>query len=38
MGLTPEQLQLRIVDMIDIAYDEICPKHYKEDEVNIILL
>lgn len=32
MGLTPEQLQLRIVDMIDIAYDEICPKHYKEDE------
>lgn len=32
MNLTPEQLAERIVDHIDIAYDEVSAKHYKEEE------
>lgn len=33
LDLTEEQLKNRIVDFIDIAYDEVNPKHYKEEEV-----
>lgn len=32
LNLTPEQLAERIVEHIDIAYDEVSPKHYKEEE------
>ncbi|XP_026327190.1 cytoplasmic phosphatidylinositol transfer protein 1 [Hyposmocoma kahamanoa] len=32
LGLTPEELETREVDFIDIAYDEIKPHHYKEAE------
>jgi len=32
LNLTPEQLQQRTVDFIDICYDEVNPKHYKEEE------
>lgn len=31
-GLTPEELDTRTVDRVDIAYDEVPPKHYKENE------
>lgn len=30
--MTTEQLTERIVEYIDIAYDEVSPKHYKEEE------
>lgn len=30
--LTPEELAERAVDFVDIAYDEISAKHYKEEE------
>lgn len=30
--MTPEELEQREVDFIDIAYDEIKPHHYKEAE------
>ncbi|KAL1494514.1 hypothetical protein ABEB36_010100 [Hypothenemus hampei] len=32
LNLTPEQLSERIVEHIDIAYDEVSAKHYKEEE------
>ncbi|CAH0563784.1 unnamed protein product [Brassicogethes aeneus] len=32
LDLTPEQLAERIVEHIDIAYDEVSAKHYKEEE------
>ncbi|XP_060803538.1 cytoplasmic phosphatidylinositol transfer protein 1 [Amyelois transitella] len=32
LGLTPEELEQRDVDFLDIAYDEIKPHHYKEAE------
>ncbi|XP_026761738.1 cytoplasmic phosphatidylinositol transfer protein 1 [Galleria mellonella] len=32
LGLTPEELEQRKVDFLDIAYDEIKPHHYKESE------
>jgi hypothetical protein len=32
LNLTPEQLAERLVDHIDIAYDDLSPKHYKEEE------
>lgn len=32
MNLTPEQLAERVVEHLDIAYDELSPKHYKEEE------
>ncbi|CAG9774065.1 unnamed protein product [Ceutorhynchus assimilis] len=32
LNLTPEQLAERIVEHIDIAYDEVSAKHYKEEE------
>lgn len=32
LGLTPEELESREVDFLDIAYDEIKPHHYKEAE------
>ncbi|XP_068633220.1 cytoplasmic phosphatidylinositol transfer protein 1 [Battus philenor] len=32
LGLTSEELELREVDAVDIAYDEIKPHHYKEVE------
>lgn len=32
LNLTPEQLAERIVDNLDIAYDEVSAKHYKEEE------
>ncbi|XP_066995843.1 cytoplasmic phosphatidylinositol transfer protein 1 [Anabrus simplex] len=32
LDLSPELLNERIVDYIDIAYDEVSPKHYKEEE------
>lgn len=33
LGLSPDQLKERSVDFIDIAYDDVNPKHYKEEEV-----
>ncbi|CAH1956199.1 unnamed protein product [Acanthoscelides obtectus] len=32
LELTPDELASRIVDHIDIGYDEVSPKHYKEEE------
>lgn len=32
MNLSEEELANRTVDYIDIAYDELHPKHYKEEE------
>uniref|UniRef100_A0A1B6GT25 Cytoplasmic phosphatidylinositol transfer protein 1 n=1 Tax=Cuerna arida TaxID=1464854 RepID=A0A1B6GT25_9HEMI len=32
LNLTPEQLEQRTVDFVDICYDEISPRHYKEEE------
>ncbi|CAH0585727.1 unnamed protein product [Chrysodeixis includens] len=32
LGMTPEELEQREVDFLDIAYDEIKPHHYKEAE------
>lgn len=32
LQLTDEQLAERIVDHVDIAYDDLSPKHYKEEE------
>lgn len=32
LGLSPEQLTSREVEVVDIAYDEISPKHYKIEE------
>lgn len=32
LGLTPIELIHREVDYVDIAYDEISAKHYKEEE------
>lgn len=32
LGLSPDELETRIVDCVDIAYDEVTPKHYKENE------
>ncbi|KAI5695060.1 cytoplasmic phosphatidylinositol transfer protein 1 [Diaphorina citri] len=32
LGLTEEELLARQVEYLDIAYDEINPKHYKEEE------
>ncbi|XP_054290133.1 cytoplasmic phosphatidylinositol transfer protein 1 [Macrosteles quadrilineatus] len=32
LNLTQEQSQQRMVDFIDICYDEVSPKHYKEEE------
>lgn len=32
LGLSPEELEQREVDFLDIAYDEIKPHHYKEAE------
>ncbi|XP_049776490.1 cytoplasmic phosphatidylinositol transfer protein 1 [Schistocerca nitens] len=32
LNLTPEVLAERSIDEIDIAYDEVSPKHYKEEE------
>ncbi|GLH00383.1 Cytoplasmic phosphatidylinositol transfer protein 1 [Gryllus bimaculatus] len=32
LDLTPEELNDRTVEYIDIAYDEVSPKHYKEEE------
>ncbi|XP_072376557.1 cytoplasmic phosphatidylinositol transfer protein 1 [Diabrotica undecimpunctata] len=32
LGLSPEKLAERTVDHIDIAYDELSAKHYKEEE------
>jgi Phosphatidylinositol transfer protein. len=34
LGLTEEELLARQVEYLDIAYDEINPKHYKEEEVS----
>lgn len=33
LGLSPIEIIHREVDYIDIAYDEISAKHYKEEEV-----
>ncbi len=32
LDLTPEELEVRQVDYVDIAYDELAPKHYKDNE------
>lgn len=32
LDMTPEELEQRVVDFLDIAYDEIKPHHYKEAE------
>jgi len=32
LGLTDEELAVRTVDHVDIAFDEVPPKHYKEAE------
>lgn len=37
LGLTGEKLVERTVDFIDVAYDEVSPKHYKEEEVTLIV-
>lgn len=37
LGLTGEKLVERSVDFVDIAYDEVSPKHYKEEEVCIYI-
>lgn len=34
LNLSPEVLAERLVEVVDIAYDEVNPKHYKEEEVN----
>jgi hypothetical protein len=33
LGLEPDPLNEHEVDFVDIAYDEVSPKHYKEEEV-----
>lgn len=38
LGLTGEKLVEKTVDVVDIAYDEVSPKHYREEEVLYILL
>ena len=38
VNLKPEELQQREVDFLDIAYDELPSKHYKESEVTILSL
>ena len=35
LQLPEDQLQQRDVDFVDIAYDVVPPKHYKEEEVKI---
>ena len=35
LNLPEDQLQQRDVDFVDIAYDAVPPKHYKEEEVTI---
>ncbi|KAK5641533.1 hypothetical protein RI129_010080 [Pyrocoelia pectoralis] len=32
LNLTPEELAERTVERLDIAYDDVSPKHYKEEE------
>lgn len=32
LNLSPEVLAERLVEVVDIAYDEVNPKHYKEEE------
>lgn len=32
LGLTEEQLKERNVDFVDIAFEEVAPKHYKQEE------
>ncbi|XP_060522060.1 cytoplasmic phosphatidylinositol transfer protein 1 [Cylas formicarius] len=32
LSLSPEQLAERIVEVVDIAYDDVSAKHYKEEE------
>lgn len=34
LELREEDLENREVDVVDIVYDEINPKHYKEEEVS----
>jgi hypothetical protein len=36
LSLGPDLLNERIVEFVDIAYDEVNPKHYKEEEVGIV--
>jgi len=38
LKLTPEELSEREVVFLDIAYDEVSSKHYKEEEVSVHLL
>lgn len=33
LNVAEELLPDRGVDFLDIAFDEVCPKHYKEEEV-----
>jgi hypothetical protein len=33
LDLEPDTLNERVVEFVDIAYDEVSPKHYKEEEV-----
>lgn len=37
LGLSPIELIHREVDFVDIAYDELSAKHYKEEEVLLLL-
>ena len=41
LDLEPDPLNERVVEFVDIAYDEVSPKHYKEEEVgteNVVLI
>jgi glutathionyl-hydroquinone reductase len=33
LDLEPDPLNEQLVEFVDIAYDEVSPKHYKEEEV-----
>ena len=35
LRLTEEELAEREVDVVDIAFDELAEKHYKEEEVRL---
>lgn len=37
LGLSPIELIHREIDFVDIAYDELSAKHYKEEEVLLLI-
>jgi hypothetical protein len=41
LDLEPDTVNEREVEFVDIAYDEVSPKHYKEEEVgaeNVVVM